>query len=60
QIKAVSEPFDPNFHEAVKQDKGKEGIVIHELHKGYLLNGKLLRPAAVIVGSGEEAEKEDK
>ncbi|MDD4860288.1 MAG: nucleotide exchange factor GrpE [Dehalococcoidales bacterium] len=58
-IKAQGEPFDPNFHEAVKQDKGKEGIIINEVQKGYLLNGKLLRPSAVIVGNGEAPEKEE-
>ncbi|MDD5127318.1 MAG: nucleotide exchange factor GrpE [Dehalococcoidales bacterium] len=58
-IKALGEPFDPNYHEAVKQEKGEEGIVIDELRKGYLLHGKLLRPSAVIVGSGEAPEKEE-
>ena len=33
-IKALGEPFDPNFHEAVRQDKGKEGIVIEVIAKG--------------------------
>jgi molecular chaperone GrpE len=58
-IEAVGEPFDPNFHEAVRQDKGKEGIVIEEMQKGYMLNDKLLRPSKVVVGTGEEAEKEE-
>lgn len=57
-IEAVGQPFDPNFHEAVREANGKEGIVIQEIEKGYLLHGKLLRPAKVIVGKGEE-EKED-
>ena len=59
QIKAVGEPFDPRFHEAVRQDKGKEGIVIEEIQKGYMLNDTLLRPAMVVVGNGEKEEKED-
>ena len=58
-IEALGKPFDPSFHEAVRQDKGKEGIVIEELQKGYLLNDKLLRPSVVVVGNGEEEEKED-
>ncbi len=58
-IKAVGEPFDPRLHEAVRQDKGKEGMVIAEVQKGYMLNDKLLRPSKVVVGSGEEAEKEE-
>ena len=60
QIKAEGEPFDPNLHEAVRQDKGKEGIVIEELQKGYLLHDRLLRPTMVVVGNGEEEYKEDK
>ena len=59
QIEALGEPFDPNFHEAVRQDKGKEGIVIEELQKGYTLHDKILRPTMVVVGNGEEEEKED-
>ena len=58
-IKALGGPFDPNFHEAVRQDKGKEGIVIEELQKGYMLNDRLLRPTKAVVGNGEEEEKED-
>ncbi len=58
-IKALGEPFDPNFHEALRQAKGKEGIVIEEFQKGYMLGDRVLRPAKVVVGNGEEAEKED-
>ena len=59
-VKALGEPFDPNFHEAIRQDKGKEGIVIEEFQKGYMLGDRVLRPAKVVVGNGEEAEKEEK
>ena len=52
-IIALGMAFDPNFHEAVLQAKGPEGMVLQELQKGYTLNGKLLRPAKVAVGSGE-------
>jgi molecular chaperone GrpE len=54
-ILALGMAFDPNFHEAVREDKGPEGMVIQEFQKGYTLNGKLLRPAKVVVGNGEEA-----
>jgi len=53
-IKALGEPFDPNLHEAVRQDKGKEGIVIEEVQKGYKLNERVIRPTMVVVGNGEE------
>ncbi len=63
-IKALGEQFDPKLHEAVRQDKGEQGIVIEEMQKGYTLHGRLLRPAMVVVGNGEEQEaeqqKEDK
>ena len=59
QIKALGEPFDPNFHEALRQDKGKEGIVIEEFQRGYMMHDKLLRPARVVVGNGEEEIKEE-
>jgi molecular chaperone GrpE len=50
---ALGMSFDPNLHEAIKQEKGKEGAVIAEVQKGYTLGEKLLRPSRVIVGSGE-------
>jgi molecular chaperone GrpE len=53
-IKALGEPFDPNLHEAVRQDKGKEGIVIEEVQKGYRLHDRVIRPTMVVVGNGEE------
>lgn len=58
RIKAVGEPFDPNHHEAIRQDKGKAGIVIEEIQKGYQLQDRVIRPSLVVVGNGEETEKE--
>jgi len=57
QIKALGEPFDPNLHEAAMYTKGKEGIVIEELQKGYKLHDRVIRPAMVVVGNGEEKEE---
>jgi molecular chaperone GrpE len=54
QIKALGEPFDPNYHQAIRQDKGKEGVVIEELQKGYTLYDRVIRPTMVVVGNGEE------
>ncbi len=53
-ILALGMAFDPKLHEAIRHEKGKEGMVIAEYQKGYTLNGKLLRPARVAVGNGEE------
>jgi molecular chaperone GrpE len=55
-IKAVGEPFDPNLHEAAMQGKGKEGIVVEELEKGYKFHDRVIRPAKVVVGNGEEED----
>jgi molecular chaperone GrpE len=56
-IFALGMEFDPNLHEALRQEKGKEGLIIGELQKGYTLNDKMLRPARVIVGNGEGEEE---
>jgi len=58
QIKALGEPFDPKFHEAAMHGKGKEGIVIEELQKGYMLHDRVIRPTMVVVGNGEEEKEE--
>ena len=52
QIAAEGEMFDPNLHEAIAMVpwEGKtEGTVLAENRKGYLLNGRLLRPVQVTV-----------
>jgi molecular chaperone GrpE len=54
-VKAINEPFDPNFHEAISEQEDnsvKPGTVLQELQKGYLLNDRLIRPAIVIVSKG--------
>ena len=47
------EKFDPAFHEAVKVVEGEENKIIEILQKGYLLNGRVIRPARVKVGKGK-------
>lgn len=58
-IEALGKAFDPNLHEAVRQDAGKEGVIIEELQKGYQLHDRVIRPTMVVVGNGEAAEKEE-
>jgi len=51
-IDALGADFDPNIHQAVMHESSPEhrdGEVIGELRKGYLLGDKLLRPAMVKV-----------
>jgi molecular chaperone GrpE len=52
QIEAVGKDFDPNVHEAMLQVESKEheaSKVVGEFERGYLLNGRLLRPSKVSV-----------
>jgi molecular chaperone GrpE len=51
-IEARGQTFDPNLHQAVSTiptDDVAENTVVEELRKGYMLNGRLLRPAMVSV-----------
>ena len=51
-IDPVGQPFDPEWHEAmVAQDSADRppNTVLSVVQKGYSLNGRLLRPARVIV-----------
>ncbi|MFA6610380.1 MAG: nucleotide exchange factor GrpE [Candidatus Omnitrophota bacterium] len=50
RIKTVGEKFDPHVHEAILVDQAsdkEEDTVIEELKAGYMLSGKMLRPAMV-------------
>ncbi|MBL7053355.1 MAG: nucleotide exchange factor GrpE [Candidatus Portnoybacteria bacterium] len=51
EIKAIDEEFNPEFHEAIEQveSKKKQGIIIQEIQKGYLINKKVLKPSKVKV-----------
>lgn len=50
KIEAVGKSFDPNLHEAVKEVFGdQDGKIAEQYQTGYLLNGKLLRPAQVAI-----------
>ncbi|MBX6351854.1 MAG: nucleotide exchange factor GrpE [Thermoflavifilum sp.] len=51
-METVGQAFDPKVHEAVMQEPAGDrevGIVAEELQKGYLLHGRVLRPAMVKV-----------
>ncbi|HNY50628.1 MAG TPA: nucleotide exchange factor GrpE [Smithella sp.] len=52
KIDAAGKDFDPNFHEALMQvasDEHENNKIVSEMEKGYLLNGRLLRPSRVCV-----------
>jgi molecular chaperone GrpE len=69
KIDPVGGEFDPNLHEAVSirySDGEEDDMVVEEVRPGYLLNGRLLRPAQVVVskkgpgstaGEGDESEE---
>jgi len=53
-IKAVGEPFNPEFHQAVMQVESEEyddNVVVEELQKGYKLKEKVIRPSMVKVNA---------
>jgi molecular chaperone GrpE len=48
----LGQPFDPEFHEAMTTQEAPDqppGSVLNVFQKGYLLNGRLLRPARVVI-----------
>jgi molecular chaperone GrpE len=55
EMKAVGEMFNTDLHEAVTNvpatDEAMKGKVIEEIQKGYMMSGKVIRYAKVIVGS---------
>jgi len=62
EVKALGEPFDPCFHEAVSEmddPKAKPGVVLTELQKGYTLNTRLIRPAMVVVSRRKATTHKD-
>lgn len=55
------EAFDPNRHEAFQSqpsDEIEEGRVVRRLRKGFMLNGRLARPASVVVSDGPASPDE--
>lgn len=51
-VESVGKEFDPNFHEAVAQMPNaemKNHMIMTEYQRGYILNGRLLRAAKVVV-----------
>ena len=55
QIEVNGLVFNPMYHEALGQTetdkKEEDGVALEELQKGYMLHGRVLRPAKVKVGT---------
>ena len=52
EIDGNNKPFDPIYHEAIMTEKREDvapGMVLEVLQKGYILKGKVIRPAMVKV-----------
>ena len=52
KMECLGQQVDTARHEVVTIGPGKEGEIITVIDDGYELNGKILRPAKVIVGDG--------
>lgn len=55
-IDAQGKEFDPNFHEAMfyePSEGAREGQILDELQRGYMLQDRVLRPTRVKVAKGE-------
>ena len=59
RVEALGKKFDPNFHEAFLQEE-KDDIepdtVVTEMQKGYILNGRLIRPSMVAISKKPEIQ----
>jgi len=59
-IDPTGQPFNPELHQAMAMQSSADalpGTVLAVFQKGYILNGRLLRPAMVVVAKAEEAAK---
>jgi len=60
EINPLGQAFDPHQHEAISHESSAEAdpeVVLRVVRTGYVLNGRLLRPASVVVSSGRPVEE---
>ena len=58
-IDPLGQPFDPDWHEAMVAQESRDAppdTVLSVIQKGYSLNGRLLRPARVVVSKAPGAD----
>lgn len=56
-VNPISQPFNPEIHQAISTQLDltvEPNTVVSVLQKGYLLNGRLIRPALVVVAKHQE------
>ena len=59
-IDCLGKQFDHNFHHAlstIETEEHEDGKIVEEIKKGYMINGKLLRPSQVIVAKKKEKKE---
>ena len=52
KMDSLNQSVDPERHEVLQTGEGESDTVIQVLEEGYELNGKVIRPAKVVVGNG--------
>lgn len=60
EVEAVGKPFNPHEHEAMAQEPSEEipeGHVLRQWKSGFRMGERLLRPATVVVSSGEQKDE---
>ncbi len=60
RVEAVGKKFDPNLHEAFYQEERADAepeTVLSEHQKGYILNGRLIRPSMVTISKRPDAQE---
>ena len=64
RLDCVGKPYDAQTAEAIAVIPARpeqDGVVLEEVQMGFMMDGKILRPARVVVGKAEEeAKKEEK
>ena len=61
-VESAGLPFNPEVHEAILRepsDSAPENTIVREMQKGYMINGRLLRPALVVVAAPASAKTDD-
>ena len=55
EINALGQKYDPELHEAIstRETDGEPNMIVAQLHKGYKLNGRLIRPAVVKISKSK-------
>ena len=63
KLERIGRPFDPNIDEAIGivdvENEDNDNVVVDEFERGYMLSGKLLRPAKVRVGKFANKKEEN-